>query len=351
MAPEVLCAQNHSFPVDYLALGVIGYEFMLGYRPYLGKSRKEIKQAVLAKQVQVKGHEIPIGWSYEGPDLINKLLQRKVSRRIGYGGIEDIKNHPWFRGFKWKELYEKKMKSPFVPRHGDNFDRGYCESEEKIGNETYERYRLYKKKENFDRCFAKYTFSDIPKKELVKISGTTSISGVSNSNTTASSVKRTSISKSSHKSLQPLDISNNYYSNRNEKLTSLSRNNFSTNNNSLRVNGIGGIAKRVLMFKHVPNGFVSPSSSFNIGIPSHEKSLPVIDQISKKTMKKSSSCLNIVKNKRSPSIKQNKKIILRNFNFSPQKSYFMLPFKNKKIFNSVLSNSTLRRSESTIFVN
>jgi len=30
MAPEVMCAQNHTIAVDYFALGVIGYEFMLG---------------------------------------------------------------------------------------------------------------------------------------------------------------------------------------------------------------------------------------------------------------------------------------------------------------------------------
>ena len=44
MAPEVMCYQNHSFAVDFFALGVIGYEFMKGKRPYLGKNRKEIKE-------------------------------------------------------------------------------------------------------------------------------------------------------------------------------------------------------------------------------------------------------------------------------------------------------------------
>jgi len=29
-APEVMCRQNHGFGVDYFALGVIAYEFMLG---------------------------------------------------------------------------------------------------------------------------------------------------------------------------------------------------------------------------------------------------------------------------------------------------------------------------------
>ena len=39
MAPEVMCRQNHSYPVDYFAVGVICYEFMMGRRPYLGRTR------------------------------------------------------------------------------------------------------------------------------------------------------------------------------------------------------------------------------------------------------------------------------------------------------------------------
>lgn len=30
LAPEVMCRQNHTFAVDYFAVGVIAYEFMLG---------------------------------------------------------------------------------------------------------------------------------------------------------------------------------------------------------------------------------------------------------------------------------------------------------------------------------
>lgn len=40
MAPEVMCRQNHSYAVDYYALGVIIFENIMGKRPYTGGSRK-----------------------------------------------------------------------------------------------------------------------------------------------------------------------------------------------------------------------------------------------------------------------------------------------------------------------
>lgn len=168
MAPEVLCAQNHSFPVDFFALGVMGYEFMLGVRPYLGRSRKEIKEVVLNKQARVHKRDIPPGWSLESVDFINLMLQRKPSHRLGYNGITEVKAHPWFDGFNWEELYKKKMMSPFTPKVGDNFDKKYCEGVEKIGNETQERYRYYMSKEKYNILFNNYTFMCPEAEEIVQ---------------------------------------------------------------------------------------------------------------------------------------------------------------------------------------
>ena len=73
MAPEVMCAQNHTIAVDYFALGVFAFELMFGFRPYTGKSRGEIKEKILAKQVQIKRSDIPEGWTVEAADFI-KLI-------------------------------------------------------------------------------------------------------------------------------------------------------------------------------------------------------------------------------------------------------------------------------------
>ena len=68
-----MCAQNHSYLVDHFAVGVITFEFMNGIRPYLGKSRKEIKELILSKQVQIKPNDVYEGWSMESADFINKV--------------------------------------------------------------------------------------------------------------------------------------------------------------------------------------------------------------------------------------------------------------------------------------
>ena len=46
---------------------------LLFQRPYTGKTRKEIREQILAKQIQIKRTEIPEGWSLEAADFINKV--------------------------------------------------------------------------------------------------------------------------------------------------------------------------------------------------------------------------------------------------------------------------------------
>ena len=159
MAPEVLMAQNHSFPVDFFAIGVMGFEFMLGQRPYIGKNRKEIKHQVLRRQAKIEEDDILEGWSFESVDFINNCLKRKDSRRLGFtGGVNDLKNHIWFKNYDWESLYLKTLKAPFIPPKEGNYDKKYCEAIEKHSQETLERYQGYRDKKNFEHLFEGYTY-------------------------------------------------------------------------------------------------------------------------------------------------------------------------------------------------
>lgn len=102
---------------------------MFGKRPYTGRNRKEIREHILAKQIQIKRVEIPQGWSIEAADFINRLIQRKPLNRLGLNGPEDVKNHPWLRDFPWDDLLRQKITSPFIPPNEDNFDANYTNSE------------------------------------------------------------------------------------------------------------------------------------------------------------------------------------------------------------------------------
>ena len=158
MAPEVMKGQNHSYAVDFFALGIMGYEFMLGKRPYNGRSRREIKEQMLSKNVQISLSEIPNGWSEEAADFFNKLLQRKPDIRLGNKGIWELKQHRWMKYFPWDKLINKELESPFIPQKKDNFDKRYCEANDSINIETKVRYEKYKSDIEYDNYFLNFTF-------------------------------------------------------------------------------------------------------------------------------------------------------------------------------------------------
>ena len=172
MSPEVLNSKNHSFPADYFALGVIGYEFKKGERPYKGKNRKEIKDKINKEQIQLTMNEqiknnyqdidnINSGenWSKESINFINNLLMRNPEERLGYKGINELKQHLWLKYYPWNLIKNKALPSPFIPSDSGNFDDKYCKGEDYIGEETKIRYVEILSKVNYDKCFKDFYYS------------------------------------------------------------------------------------------------------------------------------------------------------------------------------------------------
>ena len=161
MAPEVMNCQNHTFVVDYYAMGIICYELMMGVRPYIGENKNEIKEKILSRQIMIKNHEIPNEWSKEAADFINNLIQRKPNMRLGYKGINQIKSHKWFNRFSWEDLYNQKIEAPFIPSEDDNYDANFCEKEDNINKQYIERLNQIMSSNGYKTCFKNYLFFNI----------------------------------------------------------------------------------------------------------------------------------------------------------------------------------------------
>ena len=156
VAPEVILQQDYNYCSDFFALGVIGYEFMQGNRPYYTGNKKQIKDLILVYQPKIKTNQMKKGWSENSRDFINKLLQRKPIKRLGYGGIRELINHIWLKDINWDLLKNKKIKSPFIPKEGkEYFDKKYCENDK-----TYDNNKLINVK-GYQHVFQNYTFINL----------------------------------------------------------------------------------------------------------------------------------------------------------------------------------------------
>ena len=141
MSPEVILKHPHTFSADFFSLGVIVYELMLGRRPYNGKSKKELKEQILAKEVKLKQKQLPKQWSdINVIDFVNRLLKRKAEERLGSNGIEEVMNHPWLKDIDWKHIEAKTEPSPFSFDSQDNFDEYYANKKD---NEEYLKEKEY----------------------------------------------------------------------------------------------------------------------------------------------------------------------------------------------------------------
>ena len=159
MPPEILFSDSLNFCADYFSLGVICYEIMMGKIPYMSKNLDGMKKLVMANQVQIKKFSIPEGWSESAADFINKLIQRKQFKRLGYNGIEEIKNHPWIKDTNWKEIYLHNMKSPFIPElNKRNFYFNDKRRESQETSITLERYQIIELNKDYKNKFDEFYY-------------------------------------------------------------------------------------------------------------------------------------------------------------------------------------------------
>ena len=118
VAPENVLANGYGLSVDWWGLGVLMYVLLTGRQPF-SHPKVGDPMVILRRIVDpLWPVNYPFYMSKQAQDLIQRLLERKATQRLGCleGGVNDIKNHPWFNGFDWAALSQRKMPAPNLAR-------------------------------------------------------------------------------------------------------------------------------------------------------------------------------------------------------------------------------------------
>jgi protein kinase X len=112
IAPEVLLNQGHSTPVDWWSLGILIYEMLCGYPPFIADTTIGIYRKVIAGKLYIPRHI-----SKDARYLIRHFLTADLTRRLGNwkGGVDDVKYSAWLGCIEWEQLYLKQLVPPYVP--------------------------------------------------------------------------------------------------------------------------------------------------------------------------------------------------------------------------------------------
>ena len=113
LAPEALQKKGYGKAADWWTLGCIIYEMIIGMPPFLlgNSSLQELFARILNNNPKYP-NQMPQNLR----SLIEGLLKKDPTQRLGYNDAEEVKNHPWFRDVNWKALAEKRYDAPFVPK-------------------------------------------------------------------------------------------------------------------------------------------------------------------------------------------------------------------------------------------
>jgi serine/threonine protein kinase len=125
LAPEVLTRTGHGWAADWWSLGALLYEMLTGLPPFYSRSRDRLFRKILHSTIKM-----PKFFSPDATDLVMSLLCRDPLKRLGGGGCNEIKAHPWFRGMEWALLEQRGVTPPFKPQIDNlldcsNFDQEF----------------------------------------------------------------------------------------------------------------------------------------------------------------------------------------------------------------------------------
>ncbi|XP_043940682.1 microtubule-associated serine/threonine-protein kinase 1 [Protopterus annectens] len=124
IAPEVILRQGYGKPVDWWAMGIILYEFLVGCVPFFGDTPEELFGQVISDEIAWPAGEEAL--PADAQDLIACLLQTNPLHRLGTGGAYEVKEHCFFKDLDWNGLL--RQKAEFIPHLESEEDTSYFDT-------------------------------------------------------------------------------------------------------------------------------------------------------------------------------------------------------------------------------
>jgi len=121
LAPEIVEEVGYNEMVDWWSLGCLIYEMLVGKNIFKLPKNKLPSMDIYKQEIF-----FPNFISEDAKDIISKLLEYEPKKRLGYGnnGIDDIKNHKFFKDINWDDIYNKKAKveEKYIPKIDGKLD-------------------------------------------------------------------------------------------------------------------------------------------------------------------------------------------------------------------------------------
>uniref|UniRef100_A0A8C2CHC3 non-specific serine/threonine protein kinase n=1 Tax=Cyprinus carpio TaxID=7962 RepID=A0A8C2CHC3_CYPCA len=124
IAPEVILRQGYGKPVDWWAMGIILYEFLVGCVPFFGDTPEELFGQVITDDIVWPDDDDAL--PADAQHLISSLLQTNPLLRLGTGGAFEVKQHSFFCDLDWSSLL--RQKAEFIPHLESEEDTSYFDT-------------------------------------------------------------------------------------------------------------------------------------------------------------------------------------------------------------------------------
>uniref|UniRef100_A0A1I7T4Z8 non-specific serine/threonine protein kinase n=2 Tax=Caenorhabditis tropicalis TaxID=1561998 RepID=A0A1I7T4Z8_9PELO len=125
IAPEVILRRGYGKPVDWWALGIILYEFLVGIVPFFGETPEALFSKVISEEVEYPEEDEAL--PPEAEDLCRRLLEKNPAERLGtVNGAAQLMAHAFFILLDFTSLL--RQKAEFVPQLDNEEDTSYFDT-------------------------------------------------------------------------------------------------------------------------------------------------------------------------------------------------------------------------------